>query len=68
MHILDGTGLHYPSTCDVGTMNPETVDDTEGRTNFYRNFVGLPSLTYERAEKQLITQRSSMAMSLNEEF
>ncbi|KAH0795955.1 CAP domain-containing protein [Histomonas meleagridis] len=57
-----------PNSCDVGTMNSEAVDDAERRTNFYRNFVGLPSLTYERDTKQLATQRGSMAMSLNGEF
>ncbi|KAH0794043.1 CAP domain-containing protein [Histomonas meleagridis] len=57
-----------PNSCDLGIMNPVAVDDTERRTNFYRNLVGLPSITYNRADKQISAQRGSMAMSLNDEY
>ncbi|KAH0799200.1 CAP domain-containing protein [Histomonas meleagridis] len=56
------------SSCDLGTMNPEAVDDTERRTNFYRNFVGLKSVTYEREELQLASQRGAVAMYQNNIF
>ncbi|KAH0787682.1 hypothetical protein GPJ56_008415 [Histomonas meleagridis] len=55
-------------TCALGTMNPETVDDAESRTNFYRNLVGLPSITYDRGEYQTTAQKGSMVMALNNEF
>ncbi|KAH0792405.1 CAP domain-containing protein [Histomonas meleagridis] len=55
-------------SCDVGTMNPEAVDDTERRLNFYRNFVGLRSLTFERDTIQLKAQKAAMIMSVNNQF